>query len=306
MTILRAVSRFLKSKRVQLACATVALIMVPLAHGGKIGIGGEPVPPWPTPIATGGVKHVTDGGFNLPNGPQTSDGPEWSGPNVVKDFFPVAPDGSGGAYLYVEQGSGNQAGTLFLMYDYVNGTANNANTFFDVFFQDRPANTDYGIRIQGNSFTAYEKAFGPPSPLSADGSFDFGGAPWTPVTAADLNLANFHGAIGFGTSPNLVANHLMAEFDLTINSGVAGQPNGIYDPAPAFWSASCKNCGPVDPPITSGIFVLNPDGSTTVTPVLGPSGGPQQQPNETPEPATVWLMVPALGFVLLRRSVVTR
>ena len=57
------------------------------------------------------------------------------------------------------------------MYDYVNGTSSLQNTFFDVFFQDRVDNTDYGVRIQGTSFTAFEKPFGPPSPVNADGSF---------------------------------------------------------------------------------------------------------------------------------------
>ena len=61
-------------------------------------------------------------------------------------------------------------------------------------------------------------------------------------------------------SPNLAANQLRAGFDLTISSGAAGHPNGIHDPAPAFCSASCKKCGAVDPPMTSGMFQLNPDG----------------------------------------------
>ncbi len=196
MTLLKVVRK--------LALTALPLTLAGLAMGGEITIA---------------PNHVTDGGFNLTGGSPTSEGPEWSGSNVVKTFFPVAPDGSGGAFLYVDQGAGPQLGTLFLMYDYVNGTGSFANTFFDVFFQDRVDNTDYGIRVQGTGFTAFEKPFGPPSGLNPDGSFDFSSAPWTALTTSDLTLANFHGAVGFGASPNDTINsHLMAEFDLTINT----------------------------------------------------------------------------------------
>jgi hypothetical protein len=295
MTLLKAARKFVRSKAVQLAVTAIPLTLAPLAVAGEIAIAHT---------------HTTDGLFNAGTLPQT-DGPEWSGPNVVKTFFPVAPDGSGGAYLYIDQGAGPQLGTLFLMYDYVNGNSSSVNTFFDVFFQDRVDNTDYGVRVQGTSFTAFEKPFGPASGLNPDGSFDFSSAPWTALTSNDLTLANFHGAVGFGTSPNDTVNsHLMAEFDLTINTAGSGTANGIYDPAPAFWSATCTNCAGKgvgaqgDPPITSGIFQLNPDGTTIVTPVLGLSGGPLQQPNESaPEPASLWLLAPALALLFHKRKV---
>jgi hypothetical protein len=284
MTLLKVVHK--------LALTALPLTVASLGMAGEIAVA-------PT--------HTTDGLFNAGTLPQT-DGPEWSGPNVVKTFFPVAPDGSGGAFLYVDQGAGPQLGTLFLMYDYVNGNGSFVNTFFDVFFQDRVDNTDYGIRVQGAGFTAFEKPFGPPSGLNPDGSFNFSSAPWTVLTTADLALANFHGAVGFGPSPNSSTSHLQAEFDLTINSSGSGTPNGIYDPAPAFWSATCTNCAGLgvgtqgDPPITSGIFQLNPDGTTIVTPVLGASGGPLQQPNESaPEPASLLLVAPALALLFRKR-----
>jgi hypothetical protein len=284
MTLLKVVHK--------LALTALPLTVASLGMAGEIAVA-------PT--------HTTDGLFNAGTLPQT-DGPEWSGPNVVKTFFPVAPDGSGGAFLYVDQGAGPQLGTLFLMYDYVNGNGSFVNTFFDVFFQDRVDNTDYDIRVQGAGFTAFEKPFGPPSGLNPDGSFNFSSAPWTVLTTADLALANFHGAVGFGPSPNSSTSHLQAEFDLTINSAGSGTPNGIYDPAPAFWSATCTNCAGLgvgtqgDPPITSGIFQLNPDGTTIVTPVLGASGGPLQQPNESaPEPASLLLVAPALALLFRKR-----
>jgi hypothetical protein len=133
-------------KSVQLALAVVPLVLAPLAQASLVTA----------------LKHVTDGTFN---GGTTSEAPEWSGPNVAKQSFAIAGDGSGGSTLYVEQGSGSQLGMLFLMYDYTN-SSQNTGRFFDVFFQDRVTNQDYGIRILGTTFQAYEKPFGPPSALT--------------------------------------------------------------------------------------------------------------------------------------------
>src|SRR5438132_931397 len=66
--------------------------------------------------------HVTDGKFTTPN--------EWdtSRNTVTRVFFSQVADGSGGAWLYVEQGFssriavGQPPDTLFLMYDYVKST----------------------------------------------------------------------------------------------------------------------------------------------------------------------------------------
>jgi hypothetical protein len=67
----------------------------------------------------------------------------------------------------------------------VYGNTSSPSTLFDVFFQDRVDNIDYGVRIQGTSFSAFEKPFGIPSRINADGSFNFSAVPWTAFTAAD-------------------------------------------------------------------------------------------------------------------------
>ena len=267
-----------------------------------------------TQVAASPFAHVTDGVFTGGN-----NGNEWTGGNVSKTFFPVVGL-SGGAYLYVEQGTSGSPnltgfvspsstffrspGTLFLMYDWVNSVnfPVDANSFLDVFFQvnggTNPA--DYLVRLFAglNNFQAYERTAGSPAPVNPDGSFKVGaGSGWKLLDPGDLALANFRTAIGSGASPNDSTTHLMAEFELSIDnsdlSRGAGAP-GLYDPAPAFWSASAK-IG-IDPPLSSGTFSLNPNGSTNVNPVFGPNGGPISQPLATvPEPST--LMLVGLGLL---------
>ena len=272
-----------------------------------------------TQVAASPFAHVTDGVF--------TSGAEWTGTNVSKTFFPaVGPDGpaqSGGAYLYVEQGNRqfNQLktinpelvafgtpNTLFLMYDWVNSVkfAVDAHSFLDVFFQVNGSvhAADYLVRMFAgtDNFQAYERAPGSPAPVNPDGSFNVGaGSGWSALDAEDLALAKFRTAIGSGASPDDATPHLMAEFELSIDNsspdrGGSQSAPGLYDPAPAFWSASAK-IG-IDPPLSSGMFSLNPDGSTNVTSVFGPNGGPISQPIQplaVPEPST--LLLAGLGLL---------
>jgi hypothetical protein len=203
---------------------------------------------------------------------------------------------TGGAYLYVDQGfrtASPPAGspdTLFLMYDDVRATA--PTGFFEVFFEV-PSDADYLVVIQQPGFVALERPHGSPAPLNPDGSFDVSpGSGWSPLTPDDILRANFHTALGFGPSPNLGTDHLMAEFDLSIDNKAPGRTggDGLYDPSPAFWSAS--KSGNPDPPISSAIFQLNPDGSTDVTPLFGPNGGPVARPQDVvPEPSAAGLLL---------------
>jgi hypothetical protein len=250
--------------------------------------------------------HVTDGQFTSPS--------EWTGPNVATSTF--APVGNaGGAKLYVEQvlapGLTSQVvnvtpSTLYLMYDYTNGISQNPNSFFDIFFQVPSDQHDYLVHVTPGTgqFTAYEKNAGVFAPEANGGFVEPATLPgiWTPLTANDLANANFHAATGFNaTSPNPPpGNHLMAEFDVTINS--VGK--GLYDPNnPAFWSASIGGGigpGSVDPPITSAIFILNPDGTTIVSPFLGANGAPVLQPGDigAPEPSSLILLgLGGLGLI---------
>ena len=247
-----------------------------------------------------GCDHVVDGVFNG-SASSTSDATEWSCFTVAKQFFPSVGV-AGGAYLYVDQ----SGPVLNLMYDYTRSKV--AAAFFDVFFEVVPDGHAYLVRIPGSGgLQAYERPIGSIAPLDAGGSFDTGaGSGWDPLTAADLALAEFQGAVGFGSSQNEAADHSMAEFQLTINRakpGSSDRATGIYDPAPAFWSASAKPTGLVDPPISSGIFSLNLDGTTNVTPVLDASGAPVMQGSVVPEPATLAMCLAGLmGIGALRRA----
>lgn len=249
--------------------------------------------------------HCTDGHFNLhSNGDPTTDANEWGGrATVSKTEFTRVGD-TGGAWLYAEQGAPGD-NTLYLMYDYYDPFLANPG-FFDVFFQ--VGDDDYLVRIRDTGIEFIrEKPADRPSNILGDGSFDTG-TPWVPISDEDLIGGRFLGALGIGTSPNNPHPHPVAEFQVSVNTNGGGTSNGLYDPAPAFWSASAGGTGGsggmtsvvADPPISSGIFTLYPDGTTTVVPALGPDGAPLQQGNFIPEPGSVWLI--GLGLLGLIRK----
>lgn len=246
-------------------------------------------------------NHVTDGVFNG-SASSTDNATEWGCPTVSQSAFAQVGN-AGGAVLYADQGGQPGANgflsTLYLMYDYVAGAA--PASFFDVFFEVVPDGHAYLVRIPAPTspdpapaLLAFERPIGSVAPLDQNGSFDIGpNSGWEALSDADKALADFRGAVGFGSSPNNPVAHPMAEFQLSINQATdPSQPSGLYDPSPAFWSASVKAVD--DPPLSSGVFTLHPDGTTTVTPALGPDGGPVMQGSVLPEPATLLLFLPGL------------
>ena len=255
--------------------------------------------------------HVVDGLFGLAEWTVSPTNGAPARSTVTESSFNV------GNSLYVEQTNngipvpfgGPIGNRLALMYDDVNsGGASGFDTAFDVLFQVGPEHTDYAVHIPSfGPLQAFEKPTGAVSLLKPDGSLNLLSAPWIAISPLDPDflLANFVGAVGFGTSPNSSTPHLIAEFELSVDNGTS---DGLYSPEPAFWSASTSNreigrdCerGPFPEsfcsagPISSGIFTLNPDGTTTVVPVLGPNGEPLIQ--SVPAPSSLLLLGSGLAL----------
>jgi hypothetical protein len=238
--------------------------------------------------------HITDG-IVAPG--------EWNNPGVTFVDFSQSEAG-----LYAQEVTGPNSSTLYLLYDYYGHPASAVGgSSFNVFFQV-PGDADYLVNIQNGNFSAYEKPPGTPAP---DNPFVPTAAPWTPLSSSDLALANFAGVESattnpFGTDPGDNAQHLLAEFQLSVNTtGGSSNPNGIYSPDAAFWSASQDDGAlALDPPISSGIFTLNPAGGPVgIVPALGPNGDPVFQPEEVvPEPSTLALLgLGSLGLLVRRK-----
>ena len=285
-------------------------------------------------------SHVSDGQFTSPNewtGPTVAKSffpvqgqaggaylyveQGFTAPPASIDFSPLDMPraiGMNRAQLPLPEPATRSPNTLFLMYDWVNSNnvfqPGSTSVFFDVFFEVNRSSdpTDYLVRIfpnSSNNFVAFERPHGSTPPLNSDGSFDISSnSGWISLSSQDLALANFRTAIGFGMSPDFSSGHVLTEFQLDINnSGDPMNPNGLYDPNPAFWSASVEGRGTSsldkkgDPPISSGIFRLNPDGSTTVVPQFDSTGAPAKIPSQAvPEPATLLLLAAGMLMLLVR------
>lgn len=249
--------------------------------------------------------HIVDGVFGPAEWTVSATDGSAARPTVSTSAFTVGGV-SNAARLYAEQSndgvpaSGSLGSKLELLYDCMICVAPlPANAALDILFNSGP--DDYVVHVFSAlgvpAFQAFEKPFGTRSPLNPDGSLDLSSAVWTRLNAADLRLAKFAVAVGFGSSPNSSGDHYFAEFNLSVNTASSGSPaNGLYSPDPAFWSASTSGSGGFRTgPISSGNFTLNPDGTTTVIPVTGPGGGPVTQ--RIPEPAALGLLLVGLGIM---------
>lgn len=254
-------------------------------------------------IAGAAPIHIVDGAFGSLEWTLSNTDGSAAPPNVSRSSFTVGGVPNA-AYLYAAQYDASgvpvsvSLGTkLGLMYDCTTcGAPLPSNAALDIFFTS--GLDDYVVHVFSSSgipdFRAFEKPVGTTSTLNADGSLNLADAIWTPLTANDLAFARFAIAVGFGPSPNSSLDHYFAEFELSVNTASVGvPPNGIYSPEPAFWSASTSGTGFPTGPISSANFTLNPDGTTTVVPILGPNGAPIIQP--LPEPATILLALAGIG-----------
>lgn len=251
--------------------------------------------------------HIVDGAFGQLEWTASSTDGSAAPPNVSRSSFTVGGVPNA-AYLYAAQYDGNGVpvsgslgAKLGLMYDCTICQAPlPANAALDIFFNS--GLEDYVVHVFSASglptFQAFEKSVGTTSTLNQDGSLNLADPIWTALTTGDLVLAQFAIGVGFGLSPNSNRDHYFVEFEMSINSAAAGAlPNGLYSPAPAFWSASTSGTGFPTGPISSANFTLKPDGTITVVPILGPNGGPITQP--VPEPGILALVFAGVGALSL-------
>ncbi len=179
--------------------------------------------------------HSTDGSFTTcPDGHQ-----EWS--DITPVFFPQS-----NSYLYADQGAflnpGGPPDTFFLMYDECSRTAPlGPNDYFLVNFANvdeasgSPALVHYSIHI----FTDGTIIF-----LENGQVQSVGGQTRVP------EIQGQRGRASFGTSPTCPFNHLIAEFQIPLESAgtLTAGFDTTYSPDPLFWGSSVPPPPPPLPP----------------------------------------------------------
>lgn len=205
---------------------------------------------------------------------------------------------------------------LYLMYDFLPRTnavvAPNevfASVAFQITLPGRPtgdrtsiavlfAGKSGGSTFKGDSGVAVPSFFDVFIDLNLDGNPD-----------GQASAFGITGAAGFGPSSLSATPHLLVELEvqLRIPAGFANPPaptgplpggginpaTGAYDPDPIFWGAAGGADGTLPAfgetlqSASGGIFEINPDGSTSITP--------------TPEPTSAALLLGSLGLFAARR-----
>jgi len=235
-----------------------------------------------------GTPVTLDGSFTNAN--------EWLGVTPAGFYSPT--DGSANAilaspplansFLYgrLAQGSVSLEPTLYVLFDYLGRTNPNFTN------GEQVAKITFPTNLNASPIDVLLTGTGVGSGIAVtvdkhDGT--------TPASNPFVNAA-----LGFHTSPNAGSSHMIIEFevDLDLPSGLGGglvpPMNGIYGVGPATWLASAAS-DLVDPPISSAIFQINPNGDLLITPFeLG-----------APEPATWGLMLGGL-LVIMRRGKLLR
>ena len=288
--------RFLVTLTLSIACAALAVVWPGWLNALRAQ-GYYYVPPVENPINPGPIQLEADGRF-CPNAtlPCVDDFPgNVGGTPIPADFewdafvplaFVPGPNGAtptlltdhrARSFVYTGVDSeGNGQLNLYLMYDFLHrltpfGAGDNPTVTFDV------AAGPFTGRMTVSLHCAED--------LVLVSGFDNG----VPFADRDASQLGIEGACGFGKSPNPTGDsffdmfvdpldgmtrgfnvpHGMFELEVPLTRNLGGGPRpggGVYDPSPAFWSASAPGSGT----LTLSQNVVSVDvqtGSTTVSPV---------------------------------------
>ena len=128
------------------------------------------------------------------------------------------------------------------------------------------------------------------------------------LVAPGIIVANGEAAAGFGPSPLSASPHFLMELEVSLliapGFGVpggpfppGGLPNGVYGSGTASWEASAVN-NFVDPPISAGLFTIQPDGSTIID--------VSKVTAAVPEPSILVLLGLGLAALAVRRRCISK
>jgi hypothetical protein len=233
------------------------------SDGNGIGDACDPGdPPIVNPPSPGEIE--VDGQFEPPTG-------EWGTPPITPASF------LGGDSLVYSAVEGQD---IYLMYDYRLNTAPlslgqtigpisfqvGSGSFFDVFITQGGANTEFG-----------------PNPTTSEGGSGDTVQVFLNGALFDNSAGCVEGAVDYNsTSPNFAAPHTLVELEVGLRNF-----GGCYSSEPAFWSATLPSVRATGSPtkaaasdetpenvqVSAAFFDVNPDGSTSITPLALPGGG---------------------------------
>jgi len=209
----------------------------------------------------------------ISNFPITVDGQftnklEWSDVNKLafistnSSLTPVAAnDPAANSFLWaaIAPGSVSQGDELYLMYDYLARTSSvfaPGEFVGDIHFPItiNGVSTPVTVQVRANGFGA--TVVGPGFTFVVKRDSD----------GTVIQNTGIQGMVGFGGSPETAMSHLLIELEIPLLiqpcAGCKIPPsNGVYSPAPAFWSSNLAN-NAIDPPASSAIFTIDPFAGT--------------------------------------------
>ena len=228
---------------------------------------------------------------------------------------PAAPGSNSALYAALGASGPGAVPTLHLLYDFLPRTplggplGINGETFATIKFNMHvPGGVEQDITVifQGRNLAAVGGAGAVGGFFDIFVDLDFDGV--GDVLASQVGLV---GAADFGPSPLSPQPHLIVELGVGLRIqpgfGTPGGPlpgnginpaTGLYDPDPAFWGAAGGGNGGTAgaggaadtlQSASNALFTINPNGSTTVVPVL------------VPEPTAAALLLAGLGAFAARR-----